>query len=297
MWRQRTVSVASADVVLTSLADCSGSVAPRITARPLPVVAQRRMLRSVVALGHSVRGRPIRAIVLGDPNAPRPVRVVGCIHGNETAGITVADRLAAGPPPRRSAVWIIRDLNPTVSPQAPGKTLTTSISTATSRSAGGLSAMPATAIRRTTGTLRARESPRPHADPSPPPSAHNLVSSAPGGHRPIRRRRPNRSPLRRPQPTTTEAATALSRRNRPTAYAEPGCDPVVTHPGLDLRRLERRDVAMARSQRRVPRVARSIPDAHGGAVEEGLHRWFFRFDARYTTPRPVLDATAAGKQR
>jgi protein MpaA len=62
--------------------------------------------------------------VLGDPNAARPVLVVGCIHGNETAGIAVADRLAAGPPPSGSAIWIIRDL-PTVSPQAPGKTLTT----------------------------------------------------------------------------------------------------------------------------------------------------------------------------
>jgi protein MpaA len=66
----------------------------------------------VVNLGRSTRGRPIRAIVLGDPNAARPVLVVGCIHGNETAGIAVADRLAAGPPPSGSAIWIIRDLNP-----------------------------------------------------------------------------------------------------------------------------------------------------------------------------------------
>jgi protein MpaA len=105
-------ATASAAIVVSSLAGCSGSAEPSVTARPLPVVPQRRMLRSVVSLGRSVRGRPIRAIVLGDPNAPHPVLVVGCIHGNEPAGITVADRLAAGPAPRGSAIWIIRDLNP-----------------------------------------------------------------------------------------------------------------------------------------------------------------------------------------
>lgn len=115
MWRRRSVSLvatASADIVMTSLEGCSGSAEPPVTARTLPVVPQRRILRSVVTLGRSVRGRPIRAIVLGDPNAARPLLVVGCIHGNETAGIAVADRLAGGPPPRGSAIWIIRDLNP-----------------------------------------------------------------------------------------------------------------------------------------------------------------------------------------
>lgn len=105
-------ATASAAIVVSGLAGCSGSAEPSVTARSLPVVPQRRMLRSVVSLGRSVRGRPIRAIVLGDPNAPHPVLVVGCIHGNEPAGITVADRLAAGPALRRSAIWIIRDLNP-----------------------------------------------------------------------------------------------------------------------------------------------------------------------------------------
>jgi hypothetical protein len=34
-----------------------------------------------------------------------------------------------------------------------------------------------------------------------------------------------------------------------------------------------------------------------GAVEDGPRRWFFRYDARYTAPRPVLDAAAADEQR
>jgi protein MpaA len=67
--------------------------------------------RSIV-LGRSVDGRPITAVETGDSDAPRKALVVGCIHGNETAGIAVARRLAQGPPPRELDLWIIPDLNP-----------------------------------------------------------------------------------------------------------------------------------------------------------------------------------------
>ena len=40
------------------------------------------------------------------------VLVVGCIHGNEPAGIAVADSLASMRPPGGVAVWIVRDANP-----------------------------------------------------------------------------------------------------------------------------------------------------------------------------------------
>ena len=68
--------------------------------------------RRSVTLGRSVDGRPITAVEIGDFDAPRRTLVVGCIHGNETAGIAVADRLAHGPPPRELDLWIIPDLNP-----------------------------------------------------------------------------------------------------------------------------------------------------------------------------------------
>jgi murein peptide amidase A len=68
--------------------------------------------RRSVTLGRSVRGRPIRAVVLGPSNARAPVLVVGCIHGNEPAGIAVADRLAHARIPPRSSIWIVRDLSP-----------------------------------------------------------------------------------------------------------------------------------------------------------------------------------------
>ena len=61
-------------------------------------------------LGRSWQGRPIRAIEVGNPSGMR-VLVVGCVHGDETAGIAVAralERLS----PRDLDLWIVPDLNP-----------------------------------------------------------------------------------------------------------------------------------------------------------------------------------------
>ena len=68
--------------------------------------------RRVVTLGHSVDGRAIVAVEIGDFDAIRRTLVIGCIHGNEPAGIAVADRLARGVPPRELDLWIVPDLNP-----------------------------------------------------------------------------------------------------------------------------------------------------------------------------------------
>ena len=148
MWPRRSVSVvatASAAIVMTSLAGCSGSAEPPVTAWTLLVAPQRQILRSVISLGRSVRGRPIRAIVLGDPHAARPVLVVGCIHGKRNGGDGCrrpGSLRGHRPEDRRSGSSAISI--PTVSPQAHGKTLTTSISIATSRSDGGRSVTQAT---------------------------------------------------------------------------------------------------------------------------------------------------------
>ena len=61
-------------------------------------------------LGRSVDGRPIDAIRVGDPTGT-PVLVVGCVHGNETAGIAVA-RALARLSPRGIDLWIVPELNP-----------------------------------------------------------------------------------------------------------------------------------------------------------------------------------------
>jgi len=61
-------------------------------------------------LGRSVQGREIVAYHVGDP-AGIPVLVVGCIHGNEPAGIAVARSLLRSPPTGLD-LWIVPLLNP-----------------------------------------------------------------------------------------------------------------------------------------------------------------------------------------
>jgi len=68
--------------------------------------------RRVITIGYSAQHRPIRAVLVGDPHAVRSALVVGCIHGDEQAGIAVADLLAARAPPRGVALWIVPVLNP-----------------------------------------------------------------------------------------------------------------------------------------------------------------------------------------
>lgn len=69
-------------------------------------------VRRTVVLGHSVDGRAITATEIGDLDSPARTLVVGCIHGNEPAGISIATALAAGPVPSEAALWMIADLNP-----------------------------------------------------------------------------------------------------------------------------------------------------------------------------------------
>jgi hypothetical protein len=65
-----------------------------------------------VPLGRSVGGRLVIANELGDPGSPRRVLVVGCIHGDESAGVAVARALTAGPAPANADLWVIPVLNP-----------------------------------------------------------------------------------------------------------------------------------------------------------------------------------------
>jgi murein peptide amidase A len=65
-----------------------------------------------VLLGRSVEGRPIEAVELGNPDAARKVLVVGCIHGNECAGIAIARKLEGMSPPKGVDLWVVESLNP-----------------------------------------------------------------------------------------------------------------------------------------------------------------------------------------
>jgi protein MpaA len=70
------------------------------------------LIRHEVMLGRSEQGRPIVAWETGDPNAKRRVLVVGCIHGNEPAGIAIANAVSRARVPAGTDVWVVPDLNP-----------------------------------------------------------------------------------------------------------------------------------------------------------------------------------------
>jgi murein peptide amidase A len=71
-----------------------------------------RIVRRRLVLGRSVRGRVITVSELGDGDAHLRLLVVGCVHGDEAAGVAVARRLEAGAAPAEAALWVIDDLNP-----------------------------------------------------------------------------------------------------------------------------------------------------------------------------------------
>ena len=79
-----------------------------LAALAAPAAASR-----VVTVGHSVLGRPIKAVVIGPRDARRNVLVVGSIHGNETAGHAIVAALRRrGAAPPGTALWLVRSFNP-----------------------------------------------------------------------------------------------------------------------------------------------------------------------------------------
>jgi protein MpaA len=72
--------------------------------------AQAALHRHVV--GRSLAGRPIVAFELGDPRGGRKVLVVGCVHGNEPAGIAVTSRLLTLAVPSGVDLWVVPSFNP-----------------------------------------------------------------------------------------------------------------------------------------------------------------------------------------
>jgi protein MpaA len=64
-------------------------------------------------LGRSADGRAIVAYELGDPTSARKVIVVGCVHGNEPAGIDVTSALVKQHVALRGVdLWIVPSFNP-----------------------------------------------------------------------------------------------------------------------------------------------------------------------------------------
>ena len=84
------------------------SAAPVRPAAP----ARSATLSRRVVIGHSVRGRPIVARVLGPDTAPRKLLIVGCIHGNECAGVAILSALAHERVPAGVQLWLVPEMNP-----------------------------------------------------------------------------------------------------------------------------------------------------------------------------------------
>jgi protein MpaA len=82
-------------------------LAPVLLALGAPIAAARS-----VVIGRSVMGRPITAQVLGPDSARRRILLVGCIHGNECAGVRILTALARQRVPAGVQLWLVRQLNP-----------------------------------------------------------------------------------------------------------------------------------------------------------------------------------------
>jgi protein MpaA len=84
---------------------------------PAPAGAADRHTRSVAAafaslvIGHTVKGRPIRAWHLGDPASPVKAVFVGTIHGNEAGPARILEDLRDGAPVTGADVWVVPYLN------------------------------------------------------------------------------------------------------------------------------------------------------------------------------------------
>jgi murein peptide amidase A len=64
-------------------------------------------------IGHSVQGRAITAVQLGDPAAERVALVVGLIHGDEHAGLRIVDRIEGRAAELQGVqLWVIPSVNP-----------------------------------------------------------------------------------------------------------------------------------------------------------------------------------------
>jgi hypothetical protein len=74
----------------------------------------RRLELSIASrvVGRTVGGRPLRVWRVGNPGGRPRVLVVGCIHGDECAGLAVTQRLVNGVRPLTGELWVVQNLNP-----------------------------------------------------------------------------------------------------------------------------------------------------------------------------------------
>jgi hypothetical protein len=85
---------------------CVGCAAVGLLATASAATAKR------VLIGTSVEGRPIVAWTFGSARARRKVLVVGCIHGDECAGLAIVSALMRTHVPKGVQLWLVPEMNP-----------------------------------------------------------------------------------------------------------------------------------------------------------------------------------------
>jgi murein peptide amidase A len=105
--RSRTPALGVGVVGGVGLASLFASIALALSGAASAEVGKRHEL-----IGHSVQGRAIRVHEVGSFASPKRILVVGCIHGDETAGLRITRSLARSAPPRGIDLWIVHNLNP-----------------------------------------------------------------------------------------------------------------------------------------------------------------------------------------
>ncbi|MES1247217.1 MAG: M14 family zinc carboxypeptidase [Actinomycetota bacterium] len=78
----------------------------------MPVLRVLMALMAALPVGHSVQGRAIRPVVLGSAPPAHRLLVVGCIHGNETAGMAITRALVAAGAERGAEIVVVPAVNP-----------------------------------------------------------------------------------------------------------------------------------------------------------------------------------------
>ena len=70
------------------------------------------LVLAALPIGHSVDGRAIRPLVLGSAPPAHRLLVVGCIHGNEPAGMAVTRALARAGAVAGAEIVVVQTVNP-----------------------------------------------------------------------------------------------------------------------------------------------------------------------------------------
>jgi hypothetical protein len=91
-------SAAAVDSVVDADPARRGQLPVRPKASVRTVTGSGRTPERTLLFGRSVHGRRLTARVLGPESAPRKILLVGCIHGNECAGLRIIEAIARSRP-------------------------------------------------------------------------------------------------------------------------------------------------------------------------------------------------------